>query len=279
MGTPSFSLIFFQGIIMRRAFTLIELLVVISIIALLIAILLPALSRTRYSAQVAQCLSDKHQWGVAIHSYAVDSNGKLPSFDQAGSGANPWDVDPEFTDTMISYGLSNPMLWFCPPDTAAIYHTQAFGPRIGAPNVMNDLDDMKRYFARGSSSYHILPLTYWVPRKIGGVVVPTIDGTTTHPDGWATSIEDRRGGLRPILTDTVAVNPSSGYTSPHHRSSVSGAATRWENVFGGHRYEDDYVDSATKLYLDGHAELAQGSELELRHGRPLTPSGNWHSYY
>ena len=264
----------------RQAFTLIELLVVVSIIALLIAILLPALSRTRYSAQIAQCLSDKHQWGVAIHSHAIDHNGELPSFDITGaSGRNPWDVSPDFTDAMIDYGLNDPALWFCPPDTAAIYHTQAYGPRIGAPDVMNDLDDMKRYFERDAAHYHILPLCYWVPRRISGITIPTIDGTTAHPDGWATSLEDPRGNERPILTDTVAVSGSSGYTDPHHRSTVQGAATPWEDAFGGHRYQDDYVDSMTKLYLDGHAELSAGSELEVRHGQPLTPQGNWKAFY
>lgn len=59
-------------------FTLIELLVIISIIALLIAILLPALGAARSSAQQTQCLSNIKQAGTAAHTYAVDNKDYLP---------------------------------------------------------------------------------------------------------------------------------------------------------------------------------------------------------
>lgn len=57
----------------RRAFTLIELLVVISIIALLIAILLPALGAARDSARTAQCLSNQKQFATGAYAYAADN--------------------------------------------------------------------------------------------------------------------------------------------------------------------------------------------------------------
>ncbi|WP_432797451.1 type II secretion system protein [Poriferisphaera sp. WC338] len=55
-----------------RGFTLIELLVVISIIALLISILLPALTAAREAGRRAACLSNLHQLGLSIGSYATD---------------------------------------------------------------------------------------------------------------------------------------------------------------------------------------------------------------
>jgi prepilin-type N-terminal cleavage/methylation domain-containing protein len=68
-------------------FTLVELLVVIGIIALLVAILLPALSRSREQATRTQCASNIRQWGIAYHMYA---NANRNSFPYNGKADPPW---------------------------------------------------------------------------------------------------------------------------------------------------------------------------------------------
>lgn len=65
---------------MRRAFTLIELLVVVSIIALLIAFLLPALSSARDSARLVACASNQRQIGIANTLYTDENKGQFPSY-------------------------------------------------------------------------------------------------------------------------------------------------------------------------------------------------------
>jgi prepilin-type N-terminal cleavage/methylation domain-containing protein len=62
----------------RGAFTLIELLVVISIIAILVAILIPVLALTRSRMDSAQCLSQLRQIGAGINAYTNDNSGLLP---------------------------------------------------------------------------------------------------------------------------------------------------------------------------------------------------------
>jgi prepilin-type N-terminal cleavage/methylation domain-containing protein/prepilin-type processing-associated H-X9-DG protein len=104
----------------RRGFTLIELLVVISIIALLIAILLPALGKARKAAQNMVCMNLIRQYGVANGVYATQSRGyMLPVRLKNGAATTDWVANTMLLDAMgmqnqtIGYG-NVPINRICP---------------------------------------------------------------------------------------------------------------------------------------------------------------------
>jgi prepilin-type N-terminal cleavage/methylation domain-containing protein/prepilin-type processing-associated H-X9-DG protein len=95
----------------RRAFTLVELLVVIAILAILMALLLPSLASTREKGLRTACLSNLRQMGIAIHSYAIDSDGKIPYGPKAPPFTSAANLYPSTgaPTSLISLGTGDPV--------------------------------------------------------------------------------------------------------------------------------------------------------------------------
>ena len=81
----------------NKAFTLIELLVVVAIIAILAALLLPALGRAKRSANITSCKNNERQWLLSINMYADDEGGE---FHTAGHYLPYWMLR-SFRDTIM----------------------------------------------------------------------------------------------------------------------------------------------------------------------------------
>ena len=94
----------------KKAFTLVELLVVIAIIALLMSILMPALTKARKQAKAAICLSYVKQWGLITMLYAQDNNSRLM---QSVAGNNVNDKMAYWMGATLKY-YKDPKIRFCP---------------------------------------------------------------------------------------------------------------------------------------------------------------------
>ncbi|HBG26492.1 MAG: hypothetical protein A2Y10_04105 [Planctomycetes bacterium GWF2_41_51] len=95
-----------------KGFTLVELLVVISIIAILLAVLIPALNKARQQAKKVVCSSNMRQMGVALQCYLQDSETHLPD-----SSCHTDDPNEYWLKILTKY-LKQNLLFKCPADEA-----------------------------------------------------------------------------------------------------------------------------------------------------------------
>ena len=114
-------------------FTLIELLVVVSIIALLMALLLPALEKAREAAHIAVCANNQRQLLVALYTYATDSEENFPppsGYDRRAPRRGRRGVG-DFFDVLVPEYVEPPDLWYCP---AGVFFADTNMPPGGQPS-------------------------------------------------------------------------------------------------------------------------------------------------
>ncbi|MGD0086618.1 MAG: prepilin-type N-terminal cleavage/methylation domain-containing protein [Verrucomicrobiota bacterium] len=149
----------------RHGFTLIELLVVIAIIAVLAALLLPALARAKQKGQQTVCINNSRQQALAVYMYADDHGDLLPptSYNDANGDEVDWPalLDPylkspqihlcpcDLISTNISYGLNE--LGFVdltdpgvmPPNRLAGFHTPTVTVMLGDVGTEDDFTTLR----------------------------------------------------------------------------------------------------------------------------------------
>ena len=243
-------------------FTLIELLVVISIIALLIGILLPALGAARNSAKTMQCLANQKQHGIGFQGYAMDNKDKLPygyysipdASEPTGFAQADWMLsisgyfDGETRTYSAAGDLESPIMR-CPSSTRDLGTKTYSAHPILVPTLGFGAPDEQ---------------VKWDSQRRPSEILLSADGTQAQANGDAFANLFQMYPLGTLSNwvfkksdatnnDAVPVSPNADEIGGIHEGQL-----RWRH--GGE-------DVVNVLFLDGHASGEAQGQLQLRNIR------------
>ncbi len=263
----------------KRGFTLIELLVVIATIAVLAAMLLPALAGTRQSSQVVQCLDNQRQLAVAWLMYARDNNDKLVA--NRGLDGQPNLNENPLTDPNLQPG--GIYVQWCPGNMqqlgSAINEAEwieagLLYPYLKNLNVYHCPSD-KTLVPHGDAASLPLPAlrTYSMNAWVGSV---NNSGTAQAWDGIV--------GYKVYLKLSDLVKPGPGKTwvfieeNPYSIDDAYFALDPRQTTIWNNLPAVLHGNASVLAYADGHSDARRWTDQSMITATPATPIGNVYNW-
>jgi len=230
---------------MKKKFTLIELLVVIAIIAILAAMLLPALGSARNRARAITCTSNLKQIATAFAQYQGDGNGYYPIASRqyytnsTSSNANLRDV---WAWTFKNNGyVSNSKIFYC--------DTLFMNAYTSNPNFA--------YWKPGvESAYGTISYAY--SGYFGGV----ISWSTNHPRPVALAGREQKPSTKAVVFDSLIQDGTEWHGSAVFNAQYSSPAwTEMASPHGSSMPRSKLIGSTAIMYADGHVAMFQSAPM------------------
>lgn len=239
--------------VFRQGFTLVELLVVISIISLLVALLLPALSAARDSSRTTLCVANTRSFMFGLTFYLQDANEIWPT-----KGTSTGDTGDGFAGRLFTNGYLDPSLMICP--TAPTQYMFQYG---SAYNPWNKNDTVFKEIWAGRTGYNWPFGTYY---WFGGYA----SGAATVGQPWRLWRQQDEFGAMRVFKNSHVGQPDKYSPMWDHdlrrAENVPGTPTR-DNTSHGVNPGRSFV------FFDGHAKFYADSGEEA--GNCTLAAGNF----